>query len=278
MVVPFICGIDKNGNLLAIDLHEEAHLLLSSETGGGKSTLLRAVITTLIQLKEPDDLEIHLGDLKRAEMGMFRNKKCVKGVYTRKEEIKKALNEIQKEMKRRGDLLDKHELNHISELPEKLPSILVCIDEVALLKKEQKIMDIIEEISAIGRALQIHLVLSMQRPDAKILDGALKNNLRVRISGRQSNAVNAKVAGVIGTEKIGMEQRGRMKIKLDDIQDFQAPLLTNEKAKKILIKYRIELNIEEEDIEENPPVEQQEEQIEDDIEWGFLDNEPEPKG
>jgi DNA segregation ATPase FtsK/SpoIIIE, S-DNA-T family len=241
MTLPFICGIDINGQFIAFDLAEEAHCLLSSETGGGKSSLLRAVITTLIQLKDPSELEMYLGDLKRSEFGIFRNKRCVKGVYTSAKKLLPALSKIKKEMEKRGDLLDQYEMNHIDELPFKLPRILVCIDEVALLKKEKDIMDIIEDISSIGRALGVHLILSMQRPDSNVLEsGALKNNLRVRISGRQSNAMNAKVAGVPGVEKIGIDQRGRMKIKLDDVTEFQAPFLSGAEAKKILKQYHIE--------------------------------------
>lgn len=241
MKLPLICGLDINAEFVAIDLAKEAHALLSGETGSGKSSLLRAVLTTLIQIKEPEELRIHLGDLKRSEMGLFRNKKLIEGVYTTPNELGPALKKIRKEMQRRGDMLDRQEVNDITELSEKLPRILFVIDEVALLQKEKDIMGIIEEISSIGRALGVHLLLSMQRPDSKILEsGALKNNLRVRISGRQSNASNAKVAGVPGVETIGMKQHGRMKIKLDNITEFQAPYIDSAKVKKILRDFRVE--------------------------------------
>ena len=37
------------------------------------------------------------------------------------------------------------------------------------------------KISAVGRALGVFLMLSMQRPDAKVLDGKLKLNMTVRM-------------------------------------------------------------------------------------------------
>jgi DNA segregation ATPase FtsK/SpoIIIE, S-DNA-T family len=52
---------------------------------------------------------------------------------------------------------------------------------VALLQNEKKLIELVEEISAIGRALGVFLILSMQRPDRKVLDGKLKNNLTVRM-------------------------------------------------------------------------------------------------
>jgi DNA segregation ATPase FtsK/SpoIIIE, S-DNA-T family len=63
------------------------------------------------------------------------------------------LQYLQLEMQKRGNLLDQHEVSHIDDLPHSLPYILLCIDEVALLQDEKEIMKLIEEISAIGRAL-----------------------------------------------------------------------------------------------------------------------------
>lgn len=54
----------------------------------------------------------------------------------------------------------------------------------------------------------------MQRPDADLLNSALKANLRVRISGRQADAINAKVAGVIGQRKLMLKPGGVWKLKL----------------------------------------------------------------
>lgn len=238
MQLPFICGLDIHGEILMVDLATESHLLLSAETGGGKSSLLRANITFLIE--NGGNYELILFDLKRSEFGMFRNCRNVKGVYITTSDILPTLKKIEKEMKFRGDLLDQNEVNSIDELDIKLKRILVVIDEVALLRKEKEIMGIVEDISSIGRSLGVHLVLSMQRPDSKILEsGNLKNNLRVRISGRQSNSMNAKVAGVEGAENIGMNQRGRMVIKLDDIQEFQGFYLDSAEAKKILKQYKV---------------------------------------
>ncbi|WP_419880438.1 hypothetical protein ACN6MY_12145 [Peribacillus sp. B-H-3] len=42
-------------------------------------------------------------------------------------------------------------------------------------------MAIVDEISAIGSHWGVFLILSMQRPDSKFLEGDLKNNLTVRM-------------------------------------------------------------------------------------------------
>jgi S-DNA-T family DNA segregation ATPase FtsK/SpoIIIE len=53
-----------------------------------------------------------------------------------------ALQKVKAEMDRRGDLLDQYDtINHVKNLPEKLPYIFVMIDEVAMLKKNKKIRE-----------------------------------------------------------------------------------------------------------------------------------------
>ena len=40
------------------------HLLIAGETGSGKSSMVRVVLSTLIQYMSPDKLHLYLGDLK----------------------------------------------------------------------------------------------------------------------------------------------------------------------------------------------------------------------
>jgi DNA segregation ATPase FtsK/SpoIIIE, S-DNA-T family len=237
--IPIICGIDGNGKIIAYDLIEHPHLLIAGETGSGKSTQLRSILTTIIQAKKPEEIELFLCDLKRSEFHIFRRVQHVKGVFVRPEELLSVLSSVRSEMKKRGDMLDEAELSHIDDLPEKLPYVIVAIDEVALLKKEKKIMEIIEEISAIGRALGVFLILSMQRPDAEVLDGKLKNNLTVRMGFRCADLINSRIIGTPGSEKL--KEKGRMLLKLqsfEKLQEIQAPYLTIEEAKKILEGYK----------------------------------------
>lgn len=240
VVLPVVCGVDTLGRRLVYDLTERPHTLISGETGSGKSSLIRAILTTLILIKEPGNVRLLLGDLKRSEFGLFRNLPHVDVVCVDKMTLYHELKAIDSELDRRGNLLDDAHATHISELSEPIPYIIVCIDEVALLKGERKTMAIIERISAVGRSLGVLLILSMQRPDAKTLDGALKNNLTVRISGRQSNKTNANVAGLPGAELIKQSERGRMLIATDGAyRRFQAPWLDDKKARILLDPLRL---------------------------------------
>lgn len=249
--LPAIIGVDTIGRQIAVDLAERPHMLVSGETGSGKSSLLRALITTLILSKKPEHVRLLLGDLKRSEFGLFRNLPHVNNVCVDAPSLERELAEIDRELERRGDLLDNAQATHISELDTPLPYNVVCIDEVFMLKREKRIMAIIERISAVGRSLGVILILSMQRPDAKTLDGALKNNLTVRISGRQSNRTNANVAGLPGAEFIKQSERGRMLIEIEgDYRRIQAPWLDDKDARILLDPLRLKRHTDDNKTEE----------------------------
>lgn len=202
MKLPIVCGLDMNGNIIVYDMVEHPHLLISGETGSGKSTQLRSILSTLIQYKSPDRLKMYLCDLKRSEFPIFRGIDHVEGVFVKPADMLPMLNHLREETIKRGDLLDAHAVAHIDDLPDPLSYIVLCIDEFALLKRERKIWDLVEEISSIGRALGIYLILSVLRPDRNVLDGILKNNLTVRMGFKCADLINSRIIGTPGSEKL----------------------------------------------------------------------------
>ncbi|MFB4472133.1 FtsK/SpoIIIE domain-containing protein [Oceanobacillus caeni] len=236
--LPIVAGQCLEGNIFSFDLVANPHILIAGETGGGKSSAIRSILTTLIKTKTTNELELVLGDLKRSEFHLFKQIEHVKGVYHSAAELKVPLKRIKKEMAKRGDMLDEAGVNSIDELKVQLPYIIVCIDEVRLLKKETDVMDILEEISSIGRSLGIFLILSMQRPDSKLLEGALKVNCTVRMGFKTADKTNSKIIGTVGSEKINTE--GRMILGINsNLQEIQSPWLSNDKAKKLLNSYKV---------------------------------------
>jgi DNA segregation ATPase FtsK/SpoIIIE, S-DNA-T family len=237
--LPIVAGVDLAGKLVVYDMVTNPHLLIAGETGSGKSTQLRSVLSTLIKALPPDRLQLYLCDLKRSEFHLFRQIEHVQGVFVTPREMAPMLLQLKKEMQRRGDLLDAAEVSHIDELEQPLPYLVLCIDEVALLQAEKDIMALVEEISAIGRALGVFLILSMQRPDRKVLDGKLKNNLTVRMGFRCADLINSRIIGTPGSEKL--KEAGRMLLKLPaytDLKEVQSPYLATEKAKELLESHK----------------------------------------
>ena len=129
-----------------------------------------------------------------------------------------------------------NEYNKLNSDKQK-PYILLAIDEVAMLQDEKECMTTIEKISAVGRALGVFLMLSMQRPDAKVLDGKLKLNMTVRMGFKCDNTINSNIMGTPGSEHL--EQSGQMILKLHGLKKVQAPYLELNKAKQMIEPYRV---------------------------------------
>ncbi|QKE72642.1 DNA translocase FtsK [Arthrobacter citreus] len=246
--LPIYVGKDSRGKTISYDMIAEPHLLIAGETGSGKSVILRSILTTLIFNKTPEELKLYLFDLKKSEFFLFKRlPHVVENTYNR-EKMKKRFGEILKDLSDRGDLLEKHEVPHIDELPKEVkpPYIMVFIDEFSLINDVKAIVDSIEDITAIGRALGIFIVLSTQRPDSKILEGRIKALLTVRIGGRQQDAVNSKIViDCGGCEKL--TSPGHMKMKsILGLIDIKVPMLDYKVAKEMLNPLRIEKAVEEE--------------------------------
>ncbi|EEM44781.1 FtsK/SpoIIIE domain-containing protein [Bacillus cereus] len=242
--LPIVVGRDQFGNLLVYDMvnPNTPHLLIAGETGSGKSSMVRVVLSTLIQYMSPDKLHLYLGDLKNSEFHFLRRVKHVKEVCMEETEMKIMLQKVWKEIRERRKLMEEYEVDHIDEYnklnPDKQkPYILLAIDEVAMLQDEKECMTTIEKISAVGRALGVFLMLSMQRPDAKVLDGKLKLNMTVRMGFKCDNTINSNIMGTPGSEHL--EQSGQMILKLNGLKKVQAPYLELNKAKQIVEPYRL---------------------------------------
>lgn len=242
--LPVVVGRDQFGNMIVYDMVDSntPHLLIAGETGSGKSSMVRVVISTLIQHMSPDKLHLYLGDLKNSEFHFLRRVKHVKEVCMEEIEMKIMLQKVWKEIRERRELMEEYEVDHIDEYnkinPDKQkPYILLAIDEVAMLQDEKECMSTVEKISAVGRALGVFLMLSMQRPDAKVLDGKLKLNMTVRMGFKCADTINSDIMGTPGSERL--EQSGQMILKLNGLKKVQAPFLELSKAKQIVEPYRI---------------------------------------
>ncbi|EOP29501.1 MULTISPECIES: FtsK/SpoIIIE domain-containing protein [Bacillus] len=242
--LPVVVGRDQFGKMITYDLVDSntPHLLIAGETGSGKSSMVRVVLSTLVQYMSPDKLHLYLGDMKNSEFHFLRRVKHVKEVCMEEIEMKIMLQKVWKEIRERRKLMEEYEVDHIDEYnkmspDDQKPYILLAIDEVAMLQDEKECMSIVEKISAVGRALGIFMILSMQRPDAKVLDGKLKLNMTVRMGFKCDSTINSNIMGTPGSEQL--EQSGQMILKLSGLKKVQAPYLELSKAKQIVEHYRV---------------------------------------
>ncbi|MBS4193472.1 FtsK/SpoIIIE domain-containing protein [Lederbergia citri] len=234
-----VCGIDRKGHYVAFDLTIQPHILIAGETGSGKSTQLRSILTTLIKTKKPSELELYLGDCKKSEFHLFRKVEHVKCVYSSSSDIRSMLDQVKRELDERSDLTELFEVGHIDDLPaeHRRPYIVVCIDEFVMLRKDEDIMDILTEIVAIGRTLGVFAILSMQRPSAKVLDTTIRANLTVSMGFKLRDITESKIVNTPNAHMI--EHSGYFIMNSNKVYGLQAPYLRMEKAKELLNPFMV---------------------------------------
>ncbi len=236
-----ITGMSYDNKLETVNLSEGSpHILIAGETGSGKSTLLRGIITNIILTKKPKDLELHLIDLKNgAEFGLFKNCEIVKSFSRTKEEAETQLSKINIEIDRRynifyeADCVDIKEFNN-KHRANRIKHMLIIVDEFADLQNEKGSISIIETLAAKARACGIHLVISTQRPDSKILNGRIKANVPVIVGLKTMNDINSRI--IIddgGLEELKGKGHGILKHNGKELE-IQAMNITPTQAKKAL--------------------------------------------
>lgn len=194
-------GLGAGGEIVW-DVKSSPHALIAGKSGGGKSVAQRNIVFHTIQ---HNDKWCFLGvDPKKVELKPYKKyKNTVLGIGTTLEDMVEIIRYAKEEMMRRYETMEELEVNHFEDLPEPPRAILLMVDEAYMLmapegnKTDQgkendqlhgEASILIGEIARLGRAAGVHLVLAMQRPDAVVLKGEIKNNLEVRIAAGRLDA------------------------------------------------------------------------------------------
>lgn len=189
--IPLPIGMTRKG-LETIDLAKCPHGIIGGESGSGKSVFIRQFITNLAMLKTPQQLEMTLIDLKHGvELGMFKDLPHVRGFARDVAEVDHVLNEVNYLINERGRLFESEGMANIEEYNKRhnMPYRVVIVDELAEIEDTATI----QRISRLGRAYGVHMLLTTQRPDAKVLEGQIKANSPLSICFKVKNGVNSRI-------------------------------------------------------------------------------------
>lgn len=196
--IPIGCSI--NG-IETVNIAKSPHILIAGTTGSGKSTLIRTIITYLIQMKAQYDVKLRLMDFKYGvEFAHFANSKTVKSFSKTTDEARKILHQVNNEANRRYNLFFENECKDITEYNkkfknEKLNHEIVIIDEFSdfYLKEDKDCILLLEELLAKLRACGIHFIISTQRPDSKVINGRIKANVPTVIGLKTKDNLNSRI-------------------------------------------------------------------------------------
>lgn len=124
-----------------------------------------------------------------------------------------------------------------SELPKKLPYIVIVVDEFADLMMQQgkDVEAAIARLAQKARAAGMHVILATQRPSVDVITGMIKANFPTRVAFRVAQKVDSRTI----LDEQGAEHllgKGDMLVKMNgtnDVRRVQCPFISEEETQKV---------------------------------------------
>ena len=210
----FAVGKDIGGSCIVGNIAKLPHMLIAGTTGSGKSVCMNSIIISLLYKASPEDVKLIMIDPKMVELGIYNAiPHLLIPVVT---DPKKAAGSLQwavTEMMRRYNSMshagvrdiESYNSIMIAEEREKLPQVVVIIDELAdlMLVAAKEVEESICRIAQMGRAAGIHLIIATQRPSADVITGLMKANIPSRIAFSVASAMESRIIlDTMGAEKL----------------------------------------------------------------------------
>ncbi len=229
---PLLVSLGKgvSGKSHFANIGKMPHALIAGATGAGKSVTIHNIVMSLLYKNGPDMLRFIMIDPKRVEMTLYKKiPHLLTPVITDPKKAVLALKWAVKEMERRYDVLQKQTVrdidsyhktvvgpayknlsaeeieNRSGELPEKMPYIVVIIDELSDIMSSypRELEASIVRLAQMSRAVGIHLLLATQRPSVNVITGLIKANVPTRLALKVASQIDSRtILDSRGAEKL----------------------------------------------------------------------------
>ncbi|OAN78953.1 cell division protein FtsK [Jannaschia sp. EhC01] len=241
--LPLALGKDIGGDPIIANLAKMPHLLIAGTTGSGKSVAINTMILSLLYKLKPEDCRMIMIDPKMLELSVYDGiphllspvvtdpKKAVVALKWTVGEMEERYRKMSKMGVRNidgynsrvKDALDKGEMfsrtfqtgfddetgDPVFEteeyMPEKMPYIVVIVDEMAdlMMVAGKEIEACIQRLAQMARASGIHIIMATQRPSVDVITGTIKANFPTRISFHVTSKVDSRtILGEMGAEQL----------------------------------------------------------------------------
>ena len=219
--IAFAVGKDIAGKIMVTDIGKMPHLLIAGATGSGKSVCINTLIMSILYKADPEEVKLIMIDPKVVELSVYNGiPHLFIPVVTDPKKAAGALNWAVAEMTKRYKLFADYNvrnlqgynekikgIEHIQDenKPEKLPQIIIVVDELAdlMMVAPGEVEDAICRLAQLARAAGIHLIIATQRPSVNVITGLIKANMPSRIAFAVSSGVDSRtILDMNGAEKL----------------------------------------------------------------------------
>ena len=273
--LPLALGKDTGGQPVIGDLMRMPHLMIAGATGSGKSVAINGMIMSILFRAPPRAVRFVMIDLKMLELSVYEDiPHLLVPVVTDPKQAVAVLNNIVELMEERYRLMKQHGVRNIdgynrlldedgqasatgkiielreladededdvvtpARLPERLPKVVVIVDELAdlMMTMGRKVEEPITRLAQKARAAGIHLIVATQRPSVDVITGLIKANFPSRISFQVTARVDSRtILDHIGAERLlGRGDMLYMSSGSARVQRLHGPLVTEQEIHKVV--------------------------------------------
>jgi len=182
MVLPIPIGYSRTG-LHVLDLTESPHLLIGGTTGFGKTSLVASIIHSVL-----DRAIVVIIDLKGIDFEYLQDH-CFVAITN--EQARIVLLALNQEFERRRDLIRKYKVRKAINCPVDIPYIVIVIDELAELDKDN--FELVDRLVRLARATSMSVVAASQRTSTKVIPGDTRANFVARCCFKVPSPADSRV-------------------------------------------------------------------------------------
>lgn len=238
-------GVTDNNEYHYVDFEDIGCLLVTGETGSGKSIFLDSIIISLVLRNKVDNIRFIMMDPKKIELSYYNDLPHIKGnMISDSNKGYKKLLDVEKEYKERKELFKNNkvkDIEHYNEINKniKLYHLFVIIDESCDLMKvpgtEKLLTSMINDCYKYG----IHFIMATNSYNEEYFSKDFINNIKYKITfdlatKADADMVREKDSDKLPTpgEALATSKKQRIKYKL------QTPYISDEDIIRVINYFR----------------------------------------
>ena len=171
-------GMKENGEIEYVDYSKINHLIICGTSGSGKTTFVRTLLTSLMSVSSPDNVQFCIFDSKHIDYTDFNGMPSLLiPVATDSRKCSGMIGWVSMEAEKRQKLLadDPSDINT-------LPEMFIILDDYAEIAQDTYSQENLYKLLQIAHKVKIHIIIVTSIALAKVISTELKVNIPHRIS------------------------------------------------------------------------------------------------